>query len=139
MPESRCVTSTVACFGKRWHVWSGLTLWPPFLFHAIQEKASILCALMNIFVHCVSVVVHKTYEGVSGKELQWKSAARCSAGHGELTVHAGINKCTGVTVDHVKKHLGAVCVCVCVCVYIYAGITVCVCEPTNHILMIITR
>lgn len=50
-----------------------------------------------------------------------KQCKLCCAGHVALTMHAGINKCTGVTADHVGKHLGGVCAC------IYAGIFMCAC------------
>lgn len=66
-------------------------------------------------------------------EKRCSGKMQCSVVHGELTMHAWVNKCTGVTADHVKKHLGAVCAC------IYAGMLTCVhafvCEsphPHDH-------
>lgn len=43
-------------------------------------------------------------------------------------MHAGINKCPGVTADHGKKHLGAVCACIYAGIFVVcAGICMCVC------------
>lgn len=130
MPESRCVTSTVTSFGRALvFVISALTSCTATKEISLYNSDHDHFRWTNESFYCVSVVVQKTYEGVSGKELQWKSAELCCAEHGELTMHAGINKCTGVTADHVKKHLGAVCVC------IYAGIFVFLCgrpHPRDH-------
>lgn len=104
------------------------------LIQSIQEKtviATILGVLMSIsivFLWWFRRLKKEWEEESSSGKVQQHAELSC-AGHVELTVHAGINKCTGVTADHVKKHLGAV------CVPIYAGIFVFVCRrphPHDH-------
>lgn len=103
----------------QWHLLAGLwyDISPALLYTSSEAMIDFSCEHRKYFEYLNAFLWW--FGRLGGKSSSGK--AHWCAEHWELTTHAGINKCTGVTADHVKKHLGAVRVCIylCRCIWIY--------------------